>query len=208
MTAEPSRAVFTIGHSNHSLEGLLELLGRHEVTAVADVRSSPYSRLHPAFNREGLAAALQARGLAYVYVGKELGARSSDPSYYQNGVVQYRLLARTELFRSGLARVLRGAESNRLVLLCAEKEPVDCHRAILVARELEALGAKVVHIHADGHLESHTDAVARLLVKFGLGETELFRSRDEVIDDAYARQERRIAYAIKDDDEGPREDTA
>lgn len=192
------RTILTVGHANHSLERLLELLSMHGITAVADVRSSPYSRLHPEFNRESLAAALRGQDVAYVFLGRELGARTKDPACYEDGRVQYRRLARTELFRSGLERVLAGAESHRVALLCAEKEPLACHRTVLLARELEALGAAVEHIHADGSLELHADALARLLATFGLQETDLFRTREEVLDDAYARQERRIAYVDED----------
>jgi uncharacterized protein (DUF488 family) len=186
--------VLTVGHSNHTLESLLQLLSRHKVSAVADVRSAPYSRLRPEFNREPLAESLRQHGIAYVFLGQELGARSPDPSCYHEGRVQYRRLAGTEAFRRGLERVLTGAAAHRVALLCAEKEPLDCHRAILVARELEALGASVGHIHADGRLEPHAEALRRLLATFGLQETDLFRTREEILEDAYARQERRIAY--------------
>lgn len=188
------RTILTIGHSNHPIERLVELLRLHGVSAVADVRSAPYSRLYPAFNREPLAEALREHDLAYVYLGRELGARSNDPACYADGRVLYRRLARTEPFRAGLERVLSGAESHRIALLCAEKEPLGCHRTILVARELEALGAHVAHILADGSLESHAETMRRLLESFGLQELDLFRTPEEVRDEAYARQERRIAY--------------
>lgn len=145
--------ILTIGHSDHSLEQFLRLLEMHTVTAVADVRSSPYSRLHPAFNKEPLQEALAAKGIAYVFLGQELGVRSRDPSCYEGGKVQYRKLAQTELFRSGLERVMNGARSHRIALLCAEREPLACHRSLLVARELEAIGAAIEHIHPDGRLE-------------------------------------------------------
>jgi uncharacterized protein (DUF488 family) len=166
----------------------------HGVTAAADVRSSPYSRLHPELNREPLSESLREHGIAYVFLGQELGARSQDPSCYENGRIQFGRLAQTDLFRSGLARVISGSESHRVALLCAEKEPLACHRTVLVARRLEALGATIQHIHADGRLESQAEALARLLSTFGLQETDLFRTREEVLDDAYARQEQRIAY--------------
>lgn len=189
-----SRTILTIGHSNHSLERLVELLDSNGVTAVTDVRSSPYSRINPAFNREPLQQALKAAGIGYVFLGRELGARSNDPSCYEEGRVQYRKLAQTDLFRSGLERIMTGAQSYQVALLCAEKEPLECHRAILVARELEALGAAVAHIHADGSVEPHAEAVQRLLATFGLEEPDLFRTAQESIEEAYARQERRIAY--------------
>src|SRR5439155_24000994 len=73
-TAESHR-LFTVGHSNLEAEGLLGLLRAAGVTAVADVRSSPYSRRLPQFNRAALEASLRAAGIAYVFLGAELGGR-------------------------------------------------------------------------------------------------------------------------------------
>ena len=186
--------IFTIGHSTHSLDSFLGLLRKHDVTAVADVRSAPYSRFNPQFNKDALAGELKGNGIQYVFLGRELGARSDDRSCYEEGRVQYGRLAGTALFKSGLERVLRGAESYRLTLLCAEREPLDCHRTLLVGRELEARGSSVVHIHADGRLETQADALTRLLGVFGLPEGDLFRKREELIEEACARQEAKIAY--------------
>lgn len=186
--------VFTIGHSNHSFEKFSELLRLHGITAVADVRSAPYSRSHPDFNREFLKTKLGESGVAYVFLGRELGARPEGAQFYQRGRVQYRVLAQSPLFRAGLDRVRTGAQTQRLALLCAEKEPLECHRTLLVSRELVALGASVVHIHADGRLETYGDAMKRLIKILGLPEEDLFRSREEMIDDACAMQEKRIGY--------------
>src|SRR6185436_7359935 len=111
--------VLTIGHSTHEFELFSELLLLHGVTAIADVRSKPYSRLCSQFNREALKAQLQKKQIAYVFLGKELGARSEDPNCYLNGRVQYRKLAETQLFKEGLQRVVVGSKSSRIALLCA-----------------------------------------------------------------------------------------
>ena len=186
--------VFTIGHSNHSFERFGELLRLHNVAAVGDVRSAPYSRSHPDFNREFLKTKLAEAGVAYEFLGRELGARPEGAQFYQQGRVQYRVLAQSPLFRDGLVFVLAGAQTQRLALLCAEKEPLECHRTLLVARELVSLGASVVHIHADDSLETYADGMKRLLKMLGLPEEDLFRSREEMIADACAMQEERIAY--------------
>src|ERR1017187_1227259 len=155
--------VFTIGHSTHPQEHLIALLKQHDITAVCDVRSQPYSRMNPQFNREELEKALLTRGITYRFLGKELGARSDDPSCYQGGKVKYDRLAETDLFKRGLKRIIRGLKENfRITLMCAEKEPLECHRAILIARYLTSLGINVLHIHADGQLETHEDALSRL----------------------------------------------
>lgn len=194
MTSSGPTTIFTIGHSNHSITEFVSLLETHGVTAVADVRSVPYSRVRPEFNRQVLERALGKASIAYLFLGRELGARPEDPTLYEGGRIKYSKLARTELFRSGLERVMSGAQSGRIALLCAEKEPLACHRSILVSRELEKLGANMVHIHSDGRLEPHGEAMERLLTMFGLEKEDMFSARPERIEQACARQEQRIAY--------------
>ena len=187
--------VLTIGHSTHALDAFIVLLQRHHVTAVADVRSAPYSRFNPQFNREPFAKALKAQGIRYVYLGRELGGRSDDPDCYEDGRVRYERIAATESFRSGLDRVVRGADKHRIALMCAEKEPLDCHRTLLVGRALHQRGVDVAHIHAARELEPHAKAMDRLLnmQKQPRGD-DLFKTREELLDDAIAQQTQRIAY--------------
>jgi len=187
-------SVFTIGHSTHSAEVFLALLRQHQVEAVADVRSAPFSRFNPQFNRDILEQFLKGNGIRYVFLGKELGARSEDRSCYVLGRVQYGRLAKTPLFQSGLERVLQGATRYRVALMCAEKEPLECHRTLLVAKALVARGLPVLHIHADGHLETHEAAMERLLAVTGLPKEDLFRSKEELLSEALARQEEQVAY--------------
>ena len=189
--------VLTIGHSNHTIERFIELLCQHRVTAVADVRSSPYSQMHAQFNREALAAALKQEGIAYSFLGRELGGRPADRTCYENGRVQYRRVAATPIFRSGLDRILAGVESYRIALMCAEREPLECHRTLLVTPELEKAGITVLHVHVDGRTESHSDAMGRLLDLFRLADEDLFRSRSELIEEARYRQQERVAFAEK-----------
>lgn len=186
--------IFTIGHSTHTIERFVELLRQHRVTAVADVRSVPYSRFQPQFNQNMLKETLKENGIAYVFLGKELGARSEDKTCYENGRVQYRRLAKTEAFQAGLDRVRSGSEEHRIALMCAEREPLECHRTLLVSRELVDSGVRVIHIHANGHPEPHEEAMRRLLKLTQLPEQDLFRSPTELIEAAYAKQEERIAY--------------
>ena len=122
---------------------------------------------------------------------------SSLPSFrscYENGRVQYTRLARTKLFQSGLDRVRRGTYNHRIALMCAEKEPLECHRTLLVARALVELGTTMVHILADGGIETYDDAMARLLSAVGLPHEDFFRSKQELLAQAMALQEERIAH--------------
>ena len=191
--------LYTIGHSNHPIERFLGLLQPHGITAVADVRSTPYSRFNPQFRREKLQAALLEVGIQYVFLGQELGARSQDPACYDaEGRVSYAKLARTELFRKGIERLRTGMVEHRIALMCAEREPLVCHRTILVARELARAGVAVTHILGDGSLESHEHALQRLAASLKLMDGDLFSDPTERMDEAYDLQAARIAYVKKD----------
>lgn len=186
--------LYTIGHSTHSIEAFLNLLQLHGITALVDVRSHPYSRYNPQFNREKLQSSLSSLDIAYVFLGKELGARSENPNCYRNGKVQFDLLALEPQFDIGLERVRKGMEKYRIAIVCAEKDPLECHRTILVGRHLNDQGVKLAHILSDGKIEYHCDTEKRLLLMHGLSEGDLFTSRAEMLSDAYGRQSRRIAY--------------
>jgi uncharacterized protein (DUF488 family) len=188
------KVIYTIGHSTHSVDQFVQLLIRNSITAIADVRSVPYSKFQPQFNREGLKNELKNHDIKYVFLGVELGARSKDQACYINGKVQYRLLAKTENFRKGIERLKKGMERFLIAVMCSEREPLECHRAILVSRELEAAGVSVIHIHADGHYEKHSELISRLLKLQELSNKDLFKNSSELIEDAYAKQENKIAY--------------
>jgi uncharacterized protein (DUF488 family) len=191
--------IYTIGHSNHPMDRFIALLQQPGIDAVADVRSTPYSRFNPQFNKERLQASLATAGIRYVFLGEELGARSKDPACYDaEGRVSYARLASTELFRHGLERLLAGRRDHRIAIMCAEREPLDCHRTILVARELERAGVPVTHILPDGTLEPNRHALQRLAADLKLVGTDLFRGTDELLEDAYDKQGSRIAYVRGD----------
>lgn len=183
------RMIYTIGHSTHRIEDFILLLQKHDVNAIADVRSVPYSRRNPQYNREALNEKLREQGIAYVYLGKELGGRSDDPGCYENGRVSYRLLAKTPLFRTGIKRLLEGSTRNKIALMCAEKDPLHCHRSILVARELVEIGVDIGHILDNGHLEIHDMTMKRLLKQ-----PDMFYEAGDTEAQAYAAQEKSIAY--------------
>lgn len=186
--------IYTIGHSTHPIERFLELLEMNGITAVADVRSSPFSRHNPQFNQDTLSAELKKRGIAYVFVGKELGARSDDPSCFEAGKVRYGRLARTSIFKAGIDRVLSGADKFRVALMCAEKEPLDCHRTLLVSRALEQQGVSIFHILSDGSTEAQPKTMCRLLDLVGLPQVDMFRSHEELVEAACEMREEKIAY--------------
>lgn len=160
----------------------LGLLSKHAVDVLADVRSAPYSRFNPQFNREPLVTALNRCGIEYLYYGRELGGRPKDPACYEGDRLHFGRVVRTKRFREGLAQVIGAAEQRRIALMCAEKEPLDCHRTLLVAAALDAHDVDVQHIHADGTLETQADAMSRLLEQHGLGaEGDLLATREQSI---------------------------
>src|SRR5215470_10953947 len=186
--------LFTIGHSNHPIERFLDLVRGAGVTAIADVRSTPASRRYPWFNQARLAPLLAAEGIAYVALGEALGGRPRDPRLYRaDGVVDYPAMARTEEFRAGLDRVAEGTRRYRVCLMCAEREPLDCHRCLLVARALKARGFAIGHLLADGTIEPHAQTEERLLALTG-GPSDLFADRDQQVGAAYARRAGTHAY--------------
>jgi len=191
-----TETIYTIGHSNHSLEYFIALLRQHGIDVLCDVRSTAYSRTNPQFNREVLRRVLEKNGIVYVFLGKELGARSDDPSCYVLGRVQYSSLAGTALFQKGMDDLRQRMRAHRIAMMCAEKDPLDCHRGILISRYLHSTGIAVEHILADGSLENQSQTIARLLRQLNLEESELFRSHEDIIEDAYRIQGERIAYEV------------
>jgi uncharacterized protein (DUF488 family) len=143
-------AIWTVGHSNHPLDTLLDLLRTEQIEVLVDVRSAPYSRYAPHFNREALGPALEEAGLRYLYLGDALGGRPSRAEHYDaEGHALYSAMAEQPDFREAIARLLRGARSHRIALICAEADPTDCHRRLLVGRVLTQQGAELRHITPD-----------------------------------------------------------
>ncbi|TCB95820.1 DUF488 domain-containing protein [Micromonospora zingiberis] len=187
--------IFTIGHSTHSLTSFIDILRKAGISAIADVRSAPYSRHQPHFNREALRSSLKSAEMSYAFLGRELGGRGVGPSVRnQHGRVCYERIASLDIFREGLKRLREGTQRMPIAIMCTEGEPLNCHRAILISRYLVEDGMEVTHIHSDGNFELHRDAEDRLLRITGLHQPEIFRTRREIIQEAYQRQEERIAY--------------
>lgn len=195
-----SRIIYTIGHSTHELVEFIGLLQQHGVTAVADVRSQPYGRLEH-FRRENLEAELKAVGIGYVFLGRELGARRDEPECYVNGQAMYDRVAKLHSFRQGLERLERGAADHVIALMCAEREPLDCHRTVLLTRQLSSRGWHIRHILADGSIEEHADTERRMVREMGVD--PLFDgglTENELIERAYNERGREIAYRETEED--------
>jgi uncharacterized protein (DUF488 family) len=190
--------LFTIGHSVHSIERFVDLLKTHGVTALCDVRSSPYSRFTPQFNRESLKDELARHRIIYLYLGAELGPRSSDLTCYENGKVQYNLLAAKEIFQQGLGRLRKGVATYRIALMCAEKDPLTCHRMLLICRNLRGDDIVIRHILEDGSLEDHRDTEMRLMKQLKIDPADLFSTEADQIQRAYDLRGEKVAYTLEE----------
>lgn len=189
------RPIYTIGHSNHTLENFVNLLKKSEIEVVVDLRSAPYSAMYPYFNRESIQSSLKKESIEYLFLGDSIGGRSKDRSVFQDGQVVYARLAEKPEYQNGIRRVIEGSTRYSIALMCSEKEPLDCHRTLLVSQSLVDSGAQVTHIHADGKAESHEDALQRLLRTFHLDAPDLFGEDSSRIKEALLKQERKIAFS-------------
>ena len=169
----------TIGHSNHPIERFVDLLKNGGVELLVDVRSVPYSRRFPQFSREKLAKSLEAAGIAYAWEGETLGGKSGG---------SYTAAAARPEFKNTLGRLIERSADTTVCLMCAEKEPLDCHRTVLVSRRLVERGAAIEHLLADGHARPHVEIEEELLADKAGG--DLFDDRSRLLEQAYDALER------------------
>jgi uncharacterized protein (DUF488 family) len=186
--------VFTIGHSTHSYEHFLSLLRASGITAIADVRTTPFSRHFPQFNETMLRHDLKLDGISYVFLGRELGGRPSSRSFYCNGIADYEKMAKAHVFTVGIKRVVEGAKKFRVALMCSEHDPLDCHRCLLVGRALSEQRVKLVHILGDGSLIPHEAIEEKLLVLAGRTSADLLMTPSERLSAAYRDRSLKVAY--------------
>ncbi len=195
--------IFTIGHSNYKIDKFIELLEQYKITAIADVRSVPYSRYNPQYNRENIKRILNNYNIEYAFLGKELGARTDNLNCYINNKVVYELLAGTKEFLEGLERIKIGLNKYNIALMCAEKDPINCHRSILICRHLRK-EVSIKHILDNGEVESHQQLEKRLLriINFKKQQLSLFdnislKLEEEQLEYAYQIYGEKIAYSRK-----------
>jgi uncharacterized protein (DUF488 family) len=192
---DQTKTIFTIGHSRHAIERFIALLEGAGVTAIADVRSAPHSRFSPQFNKTALAASLATRGIDYIFLGEELGGRPERAELYTQGVADYEKMAASPEFRVGLAQLREAAEQHRVAAMCAEADPLDCHRCLLVGRALAGCGIGVRHILPSGEIIAHADIEDQLLALACLAEEDLLQPRAERLAEADRARNRKAAYA-------------
>lgn len=153
--------IFTIGHSNHTMEDFLGLLRHQKIQVLIDIRSQPYSRHVPQFNRKDLEEAVKRAGMKYLFLGRELGGRPEEEEFYDaEGYVLYSRLADSPRFLEGISRLEEGIRKRfRIALMCSEEDPEDCHRRLLVARVLVRRHIEVRHIRSNGSVENEPERI-------------------------------------------------
>jgi uncharacterized protein (DUF488 family) len=198
---QDKKGIYTVGYATHTIESLVTLMKKFNVTAIVDVRSQPYSRFKPEFNRESLMKSLIANGIEYVFLGDNLGARIRAPECYKNGQISYELVSRHPLFGEGIGRLLKEMNNFSIAIMCAEKDPITCHRMILICKELKNHGVQITHIIDTNTSEDHVEAEFRLMKLYHLEQPDLFMTDSQRLERAYSKQEEQIAYVAEDSDQ-------
>jgi len=183
--------LFTIGYAAYTKESLLDILKTHRITALADVRARPYSSFKPEFSQDLLKSYLQKNDIAYVPIGDQLGIPISNREGCSPTKTLFQVIAESANFKKGLERIENGLQRHHIVLMCAEKDPLDCHRFLLISRHLPAR-IRIKHILGNGKIEDNNQTIERLLRMSELDQPDLFRSREELLDLAYAAQEETV----------------
>jgi len=148
-----SKTLYTIGHSNLAIEEFIALLKKFNVQILVDIRSKPYSSYVKHFNKENLKVVLHKAGIDYFYGGNELGGMPDNEQYYVDGKVDFELIRKGSEYKKGLQVVKKLVSLKTVVLLCAEENPLHCHRNGLITRDLIKIGYEVKHIRSDGSCE-------------------------------------------------------
>ena len=185
--------IWTIGHSNHSARRFIDLLQGAGIDCVADVRSAPFSRRNPQFSQKALASSLKDAGIEYWFLGDALGARPKDAGCYEGGKASYARIAATPAFQEAIHALIDESHAKCIALMCAEKEPLECHRTILVGRALVQRDTELAHIHADGRVEPQAQLEERLL-HLAKEHVDLLSSRDAALARAYDKRGQQMAF--------------
>lgn len=204
---EKEMKIYTIGHSNHKIDDFMKLLKKHAVNCIVDVRSDPFSKHHPQFNKDNLERALKEEKIEYLHFGKEFGARRTEKELLgYNGKVDFEKVRNTEEFKKGVERLKKGIEKGFVIaLLCAEKDPAECHRFALVSVGLVEAGFTVEHILADGTVRKHEEVEKELINKrkndianycIPFSEKEKKTNKQSAKEIMYAKKEEEIAYSV------------
>jgi uncharacterized protein (DUF488 family) len=196
------RRLFTLGHSVLEFGPFAKLLKDSGVELLADVRSLPQSARLPHFSQPAFEKLLGDEHISYLFLGEELGGRPDDADAYRpNGVVDYAARRKSYAFQRGLERLVKELECRTVAMMCAEEDPLECHRFMMVCPELVKLGLDPRHLRKGGRIETQQAAENRLLVATGFAsvaaDTLFPQARADALEDAYRLQAERYAFRVK-----------
>jgi len=175
MQSRKRATLYTLGHSRHSVDAFLELLKQKHIERVIDVRGQPYSRHNPQFNRERLSGSLKAEGIGYTWSGKYLSGRPREERFYgPRGEILWDRLGERPEFHTALDLLAAKAQSFRLALVCAEEDPMRCHRRFLLTPPLMQRGLEILHLRGDGRMEPESALLEREVLADACGQRDLF----------------------------------
>ncbi len=186
--------LYSIGHSNHRAEHIIWLLKLHGIQTVVDVRSVPFSRHNPQFSQKAFEENLHAHGLTYVFLGKELGGLRRERECYHNHQVDYERVATLPVFQEGLRKLVDLASRMKVAMLCAEQDPLSCHRTLLIGRHIQGFIGDVLHIFGNGNIETQAQLEERLLRDYAQHESDLFITQEDRLAEGYRKRAKEIAY--------------
>ncbi len=150
--------IYTIGHSNIQISEFVELLNTVKIKVVVDVRSRPFSKYAPQYNKNQIHSFLSEHNIMYLYMGNLIGGMPQDKKFYDhNGFVKYDCLANSASFKTGISRLIKGVDLYRTALMCSEENPTNCHRRLLIGKVLKRHGIKALHIRKDGIVQTEND---------------------------------------------------
>jgi uncharacterized protein (DUF488 family) len=159
----PHTPIYTIGYGAREIEPFLEILRSHHIRYLLDVRSSPYSRYKPGFSKAALKNFMEANGIHYLFMGDVLGGQPESDVFYAGGRVDYKKVAQSEAYREGIERLHKASQQGqRVVLMCSEGKPENCHRSKLIGKTLAAEGVEVLHIDENDALITQKEVLNRL----------------------------------------------
>ena len=196
--------IFTLGYSGFLFREFAGMLRENHINAVIDVRSSPYSRHFPDYDKENIKYALAHQHIYYRSYAREFGARQDNPAFYTDGIMDFEKFSCSEQFLQGIEKLTEGMQKGySFALMCAEKEPVTCHRAILVAKAFRDRNFQVIHLMPDGNHISQNDIDYTLIQKFFPNHNQLsfnseILSDEEMLKKAYILQNKEIGYKWSD----------
>lgn len=202
------KKIFTVGHSQHKVDYFIEMLETYNVNYLIDVRSMPFSQYATNYNKDILNDSLISHNINYVFMGEYFGARPNNYNLYsKKGYLDFDMMKRSKMFLTGVDNVLKGIEQgNRIALMCTEKDPIECHRTILVGNAFYERGIEVEHILANNTLQNHNELNSRLVEMYfpDRNQISLFDdqnlSEEECLIEAYKKQNEKIGYNATEDE--------